>query len=46
MEAKEVQNGAKMDAKMSQMEGKWSSKRSKIDIKSMKNEAVECDGEF
>ena len=47
MEAKELQNGAKMEPKGSQMERKWSSKRSKIDIKkSMKNEAVECDGEL
>ena len=46
MEAKELQNGAKMEAKRSKIERKWSSKRSKIDKKSMKNEAVECDGEL
>ena len=47
MEAKELQNRAKMDPKGSQMERKWSSKRAKIDKKeSMKNEAVECDGEL
>ena len=31
MEAKELQNGAKMEPKGSQMERKWSSKRAKID---------------
>ena len=31
MEAKELQNGAKMVPKGSQMERKWSSKRAKID---------------
>ena len=37
MEAKECQNGAKMEPKGSQMERKWSSKRSKMEQKSMKN---------
>ena len=46
MEAKELQNGAKMEPKGSQMERKWSSKRAKIDEKSMKNKIVECDGEL
>ena len=46
MEAKNLENGAKMEPKGSQMERKWSSKRSNIDKKSMKNEAVECDGEL
>ena len=39
MEAKELENGAKMAPKGSQMEGKWKSKRAKTDLKSMKNEA-------
>ena len=46
MEVKELQNGAKMEANRSRMDRKWTSKRSKIDKKSMKNEAVECDGEL
>ena len=47
MEAEELQHGAKMEPKGSQMERKWSSKRAKIYKKtSMKNEAVECDGEL
>ena len=39
MEAKELENGAKMAPKGSHMEGKWRSKRAKTDLKSMKNEA-------
>ena len=31
MEAKELENGSKMEGKGSQMERKWSSKRAKID---------------
>ena len=46
MEAKELQNGAKMEAKRSKMERTCSSKRSQIIEKSMKHEGVECDGEL
>ena len=46
MEANEIENGAKMESKGSQMERKRSSKRATIDKKTMKNEAVECDGEL
>ena len=46
MEAKELQNGAKMEAKGSQMQRNLSSNRPKIDKKSMKSKAVECDGEL
>ena len=46
MEAKELQNGAKMEAKGSQMQRNLSSNRPKIDKKSMKSKAVECDGDL
>ena len=45
-EAKWRPRSSKMAPKGSQMERKWSSKRSQIDKRSMKNEAVECDGEL
>ena len=40
------QNGAKIEPKGSQMERKWSSKRAKIENISMRNKAVECDGDL
>ena len=38
MEAKELQNGAKMEPEGSQMERKWSSKRAKINKQINENE--------
>ena len=50
MEAKELQNGAKMDSKLSAKGATWRENEAlsepKLIKQSMKNKAVECDGDL